>query len=256
MIESDCDAVESQRLPERMIHIARFATMGEIAAGIAHEINQPLAAIVNYARACEHFLAAARPDLAEVTSAIREISAEALRAGNTIRRLRALAGKQNTECATTDPNELVEELRSLALADARVYNTRLRFELAPGLPQVHVDRMQIQHVLLNLLRNALEALGDTVPGMREVTIRTLRTSEGEVEFSVCDNGPGPAPDIIDHMFQPFTTTKETGTGLGLPVSRTILQTHGGTIAYRGLSPCGACFYIRIPAGPRPKIRVP
>jgi len=236
----------SLHLPERMMQIARFATMGEMAAGIAHEINQPLAAINNYARACEHFLAAPAPDLAEVRAAVREIASEAMRAGDIIRRLRKLVGKQNTERVATDLNDLIEELRVLIMADARTHGTRVRFEFAPGLPQVNVDRMQIQHVLLNLVRNALEALAEMPAAARAVTICTTRTAEGAVEISVCDNGPGPAADIIDRMFDPFSTTKENGTGLGLPISRTILQAHGGVITYRSLSPTGACFSLQIP----------
>jgi two-component system sensor kinase FixL len=235
---------EPQRLPERMIQVARFATMGEMAAGIAHEVNQPLTAIVNYARAGERFLAAAEPDLEEVRSAMSEIAAEALRAGEIIRRLRQLVGKQPSERAATDPNELVEELRVLAVADARMHNTRVQFDLAPGLPRIYVDRMQIQHVLLNLLHNAFEALEGA--GAGEVTIRTACTAQGEVEFSICDNGPGPAQDILDRMFDPFTTTKDMGTGLGLPVSRTIVKAHGGQVDYRPANPSGACFHLRIP----------
>lgn len=246
MTKTQCAEDDSPHLPERMMQVARFATMGEMAAGIAHEINQPLAAINNYARACEHFLAATEPDLAEVRAAVSEIGTEALRAGEIIRRLRKLVSKQNTERAATDLNELIEELRVLILADARMHGVRVRFELASGLPQVNVDRTQIQHVLLNLVRNALEALTEMPATAREATIRTARVREGEVEVSVCDNGPGPAADIIDRMFDPFSTTKENGTGLGLPSCRTILHTHGGTIAYRPVSPVGACFCLQIP----------
>ena len=233
-------------LPERMIQVARFATMGEMAAGIAHEVNQPLTAIVNYARAGERFLAAAEPNLEEVRSAMSEIAAEALRAGEIIRRLRQLVGKQPSERAATDPNELVEELRVLVVADARMHDTRVQFDLAPGLPRIYVDRMQIQHVVLNLLHNAFEALEEARADAGEVTIRTSCTAQGEVEFSICDNGPGPAQSILDRMFEPFTTTKEMGTGLGLPVSRTIIKAHGGQIDYRPGSLSGACFDIRIP----------
>jgi two-component system sensor kinase FixL len=230
-----------------MLQVARLATLGEMAAGIAHEINQPLAAIVNYARACQHFLDAPDMDIAEVRAALTEIGAEALRAGDIIRRLRALVGKQTLQPLPSDLNQVVEELRVLAVADARAHDAQLRLELAAGLPVVNVDRVQIQHVLLSLVRNSLEALAGTAPGGREVVVRTRLADDGEVELSVCDTGPGPAPDIIDRMFLPFSTTKPTGTGLGLAISRTVMDRHGGTIDYRPAEPRGACFYIRLPA---------
>ena len=234
-------------LSERMVNVARLATMGEMAVAMAHELNQPLAAIANYASAGEHFLRAAEPDLVEVRIAMSEIAAEALRAGEIIRWLRNLTARQRAERATTDPNELLEELRVLIVAEARASGTHIRFDLADGLPPVNVDRIQVQHAILNLLHNALDALADSPLGSREITMRTSCTPAREVEIAIYDNGPGPAPDIVDRMFDHFSTTKDTGTGLGLPISRTILQTHGGAVGYRPANPAGACFYIWLPA---------
>jgi two-component system sensor kinase FixL len=235
-----------RQLQERMLHVSRMATLGEMAAGIAHELNQPLTAITNYALASEHLLARAQPDVAEVGSALHEIGSQALRAGEIIRKLRDLVGHPESVRAVTEINEVVEELGVLTQADARHSGTHLRIELAPRLPQVSIDRIQIQQVLLNLWRNAIEALASTSPGEREVAF-TTRSSDCDVEICVSDNGYGVAPSIADRIFDPFYTTKQAGTGLGLAISRTIVQAHGGSIGYRANHPSGACFFVHLPS---------
>jgi two-component system sensor kinase FixL len=232
---------------ERLTRVARYATMGEMATGVAHELNQPLTAIATYARACEHFLDSPKPDLAETREAVREIAAEGLRAGDIIRRLRELVRGENRVHAPTDINSLVEELRGLLLADARIHDTSLRIELSPDLPRISADPVQIQQVILNLVKNALEALADTPAADRLVTLTTARSMDGDVELRVADNGPGVSPDIAQRLFEPFSTTKKSGTGLGLAISRTIMQSHGGTIGARPGKPAGAVFFARLPA---------
>ncbi len=231
---------------ERMVNVARMATMGEMAAGIAHELNQPLTAIANYAQASDRLLARPDPDVTEVRSALQEISSQALRAGEIIRKLRHLVGRQESLRAVTEVNEVVEELGVLTQADARHSGARLRMELAPGLPQVNIDRIQIQQVLLNLWRNAIEALASTSPDKREVAF-TTRSFDRDVEICVCDNGDGVAPTIVERIFDTFYTTKDSGTGLGLAISRTIVQAHGGCIGYRPNRPSGACFFVHLPS---------
>ena len=238
---------EARRLQERMTHVSRMATMGEMAAGIAHELNQPLSAIATYARACERFLQAAEPDLPETLSALREISLEAMRAGEIIRRLRQLVGAKPSDRVSTSINALVDDVEVLMQADARVHKTQVEFDLAPGLPPVMADRTQLQQLVLSLVRNSIESLSDAAPTGRCVTIRTSRVPDGRIELGVCDNGPGVAPDMVDRLFIPFTTTKASGTGLGLAISQTIAQAHGGSMGYRPNSPAGACFYLRLPA---------
>ena len=238
---------KERRAQERMLHVSRMASMGEMAAGIAHELNQPLTAITNFAHASDRLLAKAQPDLAEVRSAMREIGSQALRAGEIIRKLRGLVGQQETQRIATDINEVVEELGVLTQADARHNNTRLRFELAERLPQVNIDRIQIQQVLLNLWRNALDALSDTSRGAREVALATKHGPDGDVEICICDNGDGVAPVIADRIFDPFYTTKRSGTGLGLAISRSIIQAHGGSVGYRPNHPTGACFFVHLPS---------
>jgi two-component system sensor kinase FixL len=223
-----------------------MATLGEMAAGIAHELNQPLSAIATYARACDRFLGATEPDLEETRSSVREIANEALRAGDIIRRLRQVMGGHAGEQVATDVSALIDDLVVLAEADARVHKTHIRFELARGLPRVRADHAQLQQLILSLVRNAVEALSDQPTGERRVTVRTGLYLHSHVELSVSDNGPGVAPALVDHLFAPFVTTKTQGTGLGLSIGQTIARAHGGTIGYRPVEPTGACFYVRLP----------
>jgi two-component system, LuxR family, sensor kinase FixL len=235
---------EARRLQERLTHVSRMATMGEMAAGIAHELNQPLSAIATYARACERFLKSPEPDLPETLSSLAEIGFEALRAGEIIRRLRQLVSTQPSEQVPTQVNDLVRDLSVLVQADARVHKTQIDLDLAPALPLVRADRAQLQQMVLSLARNAIEALADAGRTNRRVVVRTGLTPDGRVELSVCDNGPGVAPDMVDRLFMPFVTSKARGTGLGLAISQSIAQAHGGVVAYRANDPSGACFYAR------------
>jgi len=232
---------------DRLTRVARLATVGELAAGVAHEINQPLTAITTYARACARFLDMPEPDFAELREAVREIGAEGMRAGEIIRRLRRMARTDGgDERALLDIDALIEELRSLLLADARMYDVRLEFKLAGKLPQVLANGTQLQQVVLNLVRNAFEALAEIPAGSRMVEIATTRTADGAVEICVTDNGPGIAASVADKLFEQFTTTKETGTGLGLAISRTVVQSHRGRIGARNTQPRGAVFYVQLP----------
>jgi two-component system sensor kinase FixL len=238
----------AQLTRERLTRVSGLATMGEMAAGIAHELNQPLTAITTYARACERYLGMPEPDFPELAEAVREIGAEGMRAAEIILRLRKLVSQDNPGVmALVDINPIIDELKVLLLADARVNDARLHLALSPGLPRIDANAAQIQQVILNLVRNALEALAEVPPGSREITLTTVRTREGEIEVRVADNGPGVLPAIADRLFHPFATTKKGGTGLGLAVSRTIMQAHGGTIGWRPVDPHGACFYLRLPA---------
>lgn len=238
--------LEAQRSQQRAMHVSRLATMGEMAAGIAHELNQPLAAITNFAQASDRLLGFAHPDIEEVREALRQIANQAMRAGEIIRRLRSLVRDRETQREPTDVSDLIHEMLALTQADARLHGVRLVLDLAPGLPPLDLDRIQIQQVLLNLVRNAIEAISELGSARCEITIRTTVLPDGDFEISVSDNGPGVSPEIGDRMFDPFCTTKESGTGLGLAISRTIVQAHHGTLGYRPVQPHGACFYIHLP----------
>ena len=233
---------------ERLTRVARLATMGEMAAGVAHEINQPLTAITTYARACERHLERSQPDLDDVREAVREINAEGLRAGEIIRRLRRMVRVDAPdERSHVDVNTLLEELTSLLQSDARAHDAELRMDLQAGLPPVAGNGVHLQQVVLNLVRNAFEALQAAPAARRVVELATELTEDGEVEIRVSDNGPGVDPAIANRLFDPFSTTKSSGTGLGLAISRTIVQSHGGTISARPSTSQGATFFVRLPA---------
>jgi len=245
--DRDSDGLAAGIMHGRMLQVSRLATLGEIAAGIAHELNQPLTAIANYAQACDRLLSQPGASLDDIRTAMREIAGQAVRAGDILRRLRSLAQSQPMRRERTDLNTTVEGIRDLILADVRVHRARLQFELATDLPAVSIDPLQIQHVILNLVRNGLEA--PVVPGLetRELLVRTRLASDGDVEIAVLDNGPGLSPHALERMFDPFFSTKPEGTGLGLAISNTVVRTHGGALTYGTNTPSGACFSIRLPA---------
>jgi two-component system, LuxR family, sensor kinase FixL len=238
--------VQQQTLRERLILVSRLAMVGEIATGIAHEVNQPLAAISNYAWASQRLLAAADPDIAEVRAALEEIGTQAVRAGDIVRRLRRLARGPEMHRESISLNSLVSELVELARSDASRRDVRYELDLAPDLPEVTIDSSQIQQALLNLLWNALHALTDSGIGSKQVRISTRLVPEHQVEIEVCDNGPGVPAALAPRLFEPFFTTRQDGTGLGLAMSRTIAEAHEGTLNYRANSPGGACFFMRLP----------
>jgi two-component system sensor kinase FixL len=233
---------------ERVTRVGRLASMAEMASGMAHEINQPLTAITAYARACERYLATPAPDFAEMTEAVQEIAAEAARAGKIIERLRRLVRNDEPEdFATLSINDVVEELRALLEVDARVFASRIDFELGDPLPKIAGNPAQLQQLILNLVRNAFEALAESPAGTREVNLTTALADDGCIELAVRDTGPGFPEEISNRLFHPFATTKKSGTGLGLAISRTIAVQHGGIIGTRPVSPRGACVFIRLPA---------
>lgn len=233
------------RLQERLTHVSRLATVGEMSAGLAHELNQPLAAVANYAQACNRLLALPDPDIEEVRDALQRITAQAVRAGDIIHRLRAFTRNDALRCEPTDISLLVEELTELIQLSAKQHNVHYKLELAPSVPKVEIDRSQMQQVILNLVRNGLEALGDNSPEPRQLTLRTRVIDDG-VEISICDNGPGVSADMTPRLFEAFSTTKSSGTGLGLASSRTIVKAHQGSLEYKPNAPKGACFTVRLP----------
>ena len=239
-------AEEQRQMVQRMARVSHLATMGEMAAAIAHEINQPLAAISNYALACERLLEAPEPELAEVKGAMRQISGQALRAAEIIRRVRDLVRTRTPRRELADINGLIKELSVLTLGVARLHDVRLSFQLTDGLPPINVDDIQVQQVLLNLIQNAIEALTASDGNQREVLISTRRSSSDEIEVSVIDTGPGVDPAIVPRMFDAFCTTKEQGTGLGLAISKSIVEAHRGRLDHRPNAPRGACFVVTLP----------
>lgn len=236
----------------RLLQVSRLATIGEMSAGIAHELNQPLTAIANYANACDRLLGREGADVEEIRGALREIAAQAVRAADILRRLRSLAQSQAMTRQPTDIGTVIEEIRELILGDARLHGAQVEFELAAGLPRVSIDPAQIQHVILNLTRNGFEALKAEESSHRLLHVRTRATEDGGVEIAVCDAGPGLSAEALGRVFDPFFSTKSSGTGLGLAISSTVVRAHGGTLRHQSNLPRGACFYVRFPAADEPE----
>jgi two-component system sensor kinase FixL len=238
---------EAREARERMMHVSRLATMGEMATGISHELNQPLAAITTFAQAGARLLASSEPALEDVRDALEQIAAQALRAGEIIRRLRSLVRNSVTHREPTGINGLIEELGTLTRADARMNDVRVTLGLATDVPLVNIDRIQIQQVLLNLVRNAVQALESTDRQQREIAIETGVDSAGDVQVQVRDTGPGISAEFLPKLFLPFATTKADGTGLGLAISRSIIEAHNGRLEFSPNEPRGARFIIRLPS---------
>jgi two-component system sensor kinase FixL len=237
-----------RRAHERISHVSRLTMLGEMVSGIAHELNQPLAAIAAYAQASGRLLRDDTAHIAEVRDALGQIATQALRAGEVIARLRSLARPPPARRGPFDLNEAVHEIMPLISADARQHDVEVVVDLAPRSLLLDQDREQIQQVLLNLLHNAIEALAQEPSDTRRVSITTGLTAEQHVQLWVCDNGPGVDPWIAERMFHPFCTTKATGTGLGLAISRTIAQAHGGRLEHVPDSEVrGAKFRLTLPA---------
>ena len=247
-------AEESARQSEaRLNHFGRLSTMGEMAAGLAHEINQPLTAIATFSQAATRMLA--RPEGIEredLSEALDQITTQALRAGEVIKRLRAFVKNREVRHEMVDCSRLVEDSRLLLEADARSNNVRLRLEVADSLPPVTADPVQLQQVLINLVRNAIDATVDTTGPHREVVLRASLDDEGMVEVAVVDHGHGLSAEAAERLFHPFFTTKSGGTGLGLVISSSIIRAHNGRLAYRS-TPGGGCtfFFTLSPLGVLP-----
>ena len=212
---------------------------------VAREINQPLSAIANYLKGSRILLAREQVPMDRLTDAVERAAAEALRAGDIIRRLRDFVSRGETERTVESLPKLVEEASALALVGAREHDIRIRFAFDPAVDLVLVDRVQIQQVVLNLVRNAVDAFADTAVGNREMTIGI--ESDGDMaRVAVTDNGPGIDPAVAAQLFQPFITTKRTGMGVGLSISRTIVEAHGGKIRVDPVPGGGARFSFTLP----------
>lgn len=241
---------EIRQTQERLTQFSRLSTMGEMAAGLAHEINQPLTAIANYAQALQRLLAAPQPpDPEDVQLALQQIAAQALRAGEVIRRLRSFVKNREARTEVIDPLQLINDLLAFAEPDTRLNDIRLRVEAGEPLPPVVCDPVQVQQVMLNLIRNAIDAMNESGAAQREITIRAARDETGAVEISVEDRGPGISPEVAANLGNPFFTTKATGTGLGIAISRSILRAHGGKLSHRPTPGGGATVFFTLPVMP-------
>jgi two-component system, LuxR family, sensor kinase FixL len=235
----------ARRTADRINEVSRLASLGEMAGGIAHEINQPLTAISNYSQASIRMLAQPATDMADVREALQEISSQALRAGEIIRRLRNLIRKKETQQEPAILDALITDVVGFCASDAKLSEIRITAQVEEQLPELLIDRIQIQQVLFNLLRNAMEAVMVNAPGERTVGLDCERDGDA-VRLRITDNGPGVAADFAVRMFTPLQTTKSSGTGLGLAISRSIAEAHQGSLRYIPDTGPGACFELRLP----------
>ena len=232
-----------QELQSELVHVSRLTAMGEMASSLAHELNQPLSAITSYLRGASTLLKSEQADKARIREALDRSADQALRAGDVIKRLREFVAKGETEQTIEDPATLLEEAAALALVGAREQGVRVSLRCERNLADVVVDKIQIQQVALNLIRNAIEAMETT--SRRELTIG-VSEQNGFAFFFVADTGTGIATEIAEQLFQPFVTSKANGMGVGLSICRTIIEAHGGRIAARANDGGGTVFEFTLP----------
>lgn len=233
-----------QELQTELIHISRLSAMGEMASALAHELNQPLSAIANYMMGSRRLLEAQTDETSRlVRDAMDKAGEQSLRAGQIIRRLRDFVARGESDKRVESLTKLIEEASALALVGIKEHGVRVIFQLDPSIDRVIADRVQIQQVILNLIRNAIEAM-EGLP-RRELVITTGPGDDGMVTISIADSGSGLAPEILPKLFEPFISTKANGMGVGLSISRTIIEAHGGTISARPNEGGGTVFRLTL-----------
>jgi signal transduction histidine kinase len=229
-----------------MTHAARLMLLGDITASVAHQVTQPLAAILNNVETAEILLARGQPSLTEVREIIADIRRDNLRATEVVRRLRTMLRKHELQLERTDINALVASVLALIRPEVMRRHIELRTALEPELPRVSGDPVQLQQVLLNLLINAMDALSCTPRTLRSLDIRTGLHDPGCIEVAISDNGHGISPEQLPKVFDPYFTTREEGLGLGLSIARSIVQAHGGTIWAENPRSGGSVFRFTLP----------
>jgi PAS domain S-box-containing protein len=229
-----------------LAHANRVTTMGQLTASIAHEVSQPIAAVVTNAQAGSLWLDAQPPNLEEVRQSLGYIVSDAMRAGDVIGRIRALVRKAPPQRVALAINEVVLEVIALTHAEVAKNRVSVRTQLADGLPRIHADRVQLQQVILNLIVNAVEAMSSVGSGGRELQIGTSRNAANGILVSLRDSGPGLDPKNVDYLFDAFYTTKAQGMGMGLAICRSIIEAHGGRMWAGANEPRGAVFQFTLP----------
>jgi PAS domain S-box-containing protein len=241
---------ELRRQRAELAHMTRISTMGELAASLAHELNQPLTAILSNAQAAQRFMRAEPADLEEVRAILKDIVKDDSRAGEVIRRLRALVRKEQLDFVSLDLPSVISDVALLLHSDAILHNVRILLKLDHGLPQVRGDKVQLQQVMLNLMINAFDAMKDCRERKREVVVRAAADGTELVRVAVHDNGTGLLPDKFDRIFEPFYTTKRDGLGMGLSICRSIIESHRGNLWVESHRAAGATFYFTVPVAKR------
>ena len=248
--QKEADAELHERRNE-LAHLSRVTMLGELSGSLAHELNQPLAAILSNAQAAQRYLAKDPPNLAEVREILTDIASEDERAGKVIQRLRLLLKKGQVQMQSIDANEVVLEVLKLARSDLANHSVTVETALAPGSVWICSDRVQIQQVILNLVMNACDAMADNAQKDRLLTLRTHANGDGRVRIEVSDVGRGLPGGSAERAFERFFTTKPQGLGLGLSVCRTIIAAHGGTIGATNNAERGATFHMNLPSATEP-----
>lgn len=238
---------EAALLRRELAHLSRVAMLGELSGSIAHELNQPLAAILSNAQAAQRFLAHGIQHVGEVREILSDIVDDDRRAGEVIKHLRVLLKKDETHYNVLEINELVRDVLRLMRSDLLNRSVTLSTDLAPALPVLRGDSIQLQQVMLNLLMNGCEAMETAAPSRRQILVRTRRNGDRMIEIAVVDRGAGISEDRLERIFDPFVTTKSSGIGLGLTVCRTIVESHGGWIRASNGMTGGAEFCLALPA---------
>jgi signal transduction histidine kinase len=230
--------------------VARVITLGELTASIAHEVNQPLAAVVTNANACSRWLGADPPNLDEATKAIDRIVRDGNRASDVVARVRSLAKHARPERALANLNELIVEVVALTQPDCRRSGISLHTDFAEDLPPISADRIQLQQVVLNLVMNAIDAIKGSRQGPREISIASAQDGDNSIVVTVRDSGIGLDEANLDRIFEGFFTTKPEGLGMGLTICRSIIEAHGGHITAAPGAPRGAVFRFTLPVARR------
>lgn len=233
-----------------LAHVSRVSTIGQLTSTLAHELGQPLGAILRNTEAAEIFLQQEKPDLEEVRSILEDIRKDDQRAGSVIERMRSLLQRRSIEFKRLDIGEALAEAVALARHDAHTRQVKVVLEIPAKLPAVRGDRVHLQQVLLNLMLNGMDAMADGAKGARTLTVRAETTQDGGVQVSVSDCGTGIPPDKLERLFDPFFTTKPGGMGMGLAISNTIIEAHGGRIQGGNNATRGAIFKFTLPANER------
>jgi len=230
-----------------LAHVMRVTTLGELTASIAHEVNQPLAAVVTNAAACLRWLDRETPNLEEARRTVESIISDGNRAAEVIQRVRALANKTDIEKVPLEVNDVVREVIALVQRELISHQVSLRTEFAPALPMILGDRVQLQQVIINLLMNGIEAMQSVTDRPRELVIRSAQDATRRVLVSVTDSGVGIAAEDADRLFNAFFTTKSSGMGMGLSICRSIVEAHRGRLWATANVPHGATFQFTLPA---------
>ncbi len=242
---------EAQSLRDRLAHVARIGTMGEMATGFAHELNQPLAAINNYAQGVLRRMQTDKKKFPEIVQALESLSAQAERAGEIIRRIRWFVRKNALSKQLIDLNRAILDALAFLRSEAQEADVMLDLNLDDSLPEIEADSVQIQQVVINIVKNAIEAIRTVHGGPRRIDIETARIGSNTVKVTVSDTGPGLPPEIAADLFEPFVTTKEDGMGIGLSICRSTVQAHGGELTASPRPGGGTIFRFTLPISTDP-----